>query len=206
MKSIRIFITALLLAGSVAGNAQGVNDTKQDSVVYKYSTYCFESDKGSGSTKVIAFNPYTKTLFLKTPKGDKSKVDEASQQYLKKYKSLEGADYSANGEIRFANWDASYNFQVEAANKLKKKFGEARCVIVSYNAETGKPSYLVMDSSTYSFEIDKKASQGLGIHQSIDDFINEKTVGRYPTKEAFDKAYKAKELDALKYAEKMKRP
>lgn len=206
MKRIRIFITALLLAGSVAGNAQGVNDTKQDGVVYKYSTYCFESDKASGSTKALAFNTHQKTLFLLTPKGDKNMVEKTIKKYFKKYKSLKNADYQAIGEIHFANEEAAKAFEQEATKKLKKIVSVPDEKIVSYNAETGQPGKLIQTSTTYGGDMDLKMIQGFERGESIDNFIKRETNGLYTSKSDFDKAYKAKEPEALKYAEKMKRP
>lgn len=204
MKSIHFISAALLLFGSVAASAQNVGGSKQEAATaYKYSIYCSEGNKTTGRTHVIAFNPHSKTLIVTTPKGDKSKVGKATQRHFKKYKSLKNADYQTSGEIRFANENDVSNFEMEATDKLKKKIGTVVERVVSYNAETGNASYMGFYSSGYSFDVDKKLMEGQTQRQSVDGFIYVATKGRFATKEEFDKAYKAKDPMALKYAERM---
>lgn len=201
MKSIRVIITALLLAGNVVANAQNVDEQKRD-YVYKYTTYCFDKEDVSGNTKALAFNTYQKTLFLLAPNGNRSKVEKAALEYFKNMESLKDADYETMGEIRFVNEKASKAFEEEAAYKLKQDFPEIQDLVESYNSE--EDSYMIIMYMGASNSIYRKVTNGMYSGKNIDEYINKHTEGHYTTRDAFQKAYKAKEPEALKYAEEMK--
>lgn len=212
----KIFIAMLLVVGMTA-NAQNTKDSTEvepefeeiqgrcnvaisfEKVIYSYiSKDNSPKKKEVKNASVIAFNPYTQKMHIIGP-NDSIKIKEAIQTYLNNMSSLKNNYFDGCVDNKFyfkcAKADSVIAAFTDEAWQNLYKLGYKR--LKSYDPYTDNAIIETFDNMTSDI------TDGLNVW-ILNNYIKKTTNGDFSDVDDFQKALKARDEKAVKYAKKMK--